>query len=177
MTPALSRFRKDRAGNATLEFVILIPFLTLFFLALGEIGVFMARNVQLERSLDIAVRDVRLGRPEVRTHEGLRNRICDEAFLISECRGNLLLELVTFGTIGSFGVGVPTGGVRCINRASEIDPVIDFDVSSPGEIVIVRACLVADPVFPTTGFMALMPDEVGGGYAVLTQTAFINEPG
>ena len=177
MRSPLPMFRNDTAGNATLEFVILIPFLTMFFLALGEVGTYMARNVQLERSVDIAVRDVRLGKSAVATHDGLKDRICAEAFLISDCRENLLLELVTFGAIGSFGGGVPTGGVRCVNRASDIDPVIEFDVSGPGEIVVVRACLVADPVFPTTGFLALMPDEIGGGYAVLTQTAFINEPG
>ena len=77
-------------------------------LALGEVGTYMARNVQLERSLDIAVRDVRLGSPEVATHEGLKDRICTEAFLISDCRDNLLLELVTFGAVGSFGGGVPS---------------------------------------------------------------------
>lgn len=173
----MKRFRQDIAGNATLEFVVLLPFLTFFFLALGEIGTFMARNVQLERSLDIAMRDVRLGKTSVATHEGLKDRICEEAFLISECRDNLLLELSTFGSLGGFGAAAPTGGVRCINRASDIDPVISFDVSGPGEIVLVRACLIADPVFPSTGFMALLPDRLGGGYAVLAQAAFINEPG
>lgn len=174
--PFIRRFRSKADGNATLEFVVLMPFLTFFMLALGEIGVFMTRHVNLDRSLDLAMREVRLGKASVATADGLRTRICDEAFLIADCRKTLLLELASFGMIGAFGGGGQTDGITCKNRNEEIDPVLRFDASSPGEIVIVRACVVVDPVFPTTGFMALMPDTVGGGYAVLAESAFIREP-
>lgn len=169
-------FASDEGGNATLEFVILVPFLTFFMLALGEIGVFMTRHVNLDRSLDLAMRDVRLGKASVLSSDGLRTRICDEAFLVGDCRENLMLELTSFGTSGNFSSGSPSGAVTCRNRTLQIQPVVRFDASGPGEIVIVRACVIVDPVFPTTGFMALLPASFGGGYAVLAESAVISEP-
>lgn len=173
---SIRRFGAASDGNATLEFMILIPFLTFMMLALGEMGVFMTRHVNLDRSLDLAMRDVRLGEPAVSTPDGLRQRICEEAFLIGECSEALLLELTSFSTSGAFSGGTPTGGVTCKNRNEEIDPVLRFDPASPGEIVIVRVCVVVDPVFPSTSFMTVMPSAIGGGYAVLAESAFINEP-
>jgi len=55
-------------------------------------------------------------------------------------------------------------------------PVVAFDTSQPNRIMLVRACLIVDPVFPGTGFLAELPSVVGGGYAVTVQAAFISEP-
>ena len=170
----VGRFLSDRSGAATMEFVILLPMLALLVAMIAEVGTLMTRSVVLERALDIAIRDVRLGRPDVADQDGLRRRICAEAFLISDCERALLLELVSLGA--GPGSSVPGTGYRCRNRAEEIDPVVSFDASSPGDIIVVRACLVADPVFPGAGLLATLPAAMGGGYAILAQTAFINEP-
>lgn len=172
----LRRFVADDGGNATLEFVVLIPFLTFFMLALGEIGVFMTRHVNLDRSLDLAMRDVRLGDQSALSPDGLRTRICDQAFLVADCSDTLMIELTSLGASGAFAPTTPTGGVTCRNRTMPIQPVLQFDASGPGEIVIVRACVVVDPMFPATGFMALLPASFGGGYAVLAESAVVTEP-
>lgn len=174
---ALVRFWRGTQGNATMEFVILLPLLTYFLMSLGEVGTYMARHVNLDRALDIAMRDVRLGHQSVASQAGLRDRICAETFFVSNCAGALLLELRAFGSVGNFDGSAPGAGVNCINRAEEITPVVQFDAASPGEIVFVRACLIVDPVFPGTGFLAQLPRGMGGGYAVVASSAFINEPG
>jgi len=167
------RFFNDRNGGATMEFMVLFPFLMTLIFMIAEIGTFMVRNVNLERALDIAIRDVRLGVPGVNDLNGLRTRICGSAFLLSDCESALLVELFS---LGDAGAGLPAGLYQCRNRAEDIDPVVSFDPSGPGEIIVVRACLVADPVFPGTGLLSTLPEAMGGGYAILAQTAFINEP-
>lgn len=170
----MRRFLRNRDGMATMEFLVLFPLLMTFIVMIAEVGTYMVRTIQIERALDIAIRDVRLGQNAVRSHDGLRARICSSAFLITGCEDKLLVELVSLGSAP--GGNTPTGGFVCRNRASDIDPVVSFDPSGPGEIIVVRACLVQDPVFPGTGMMAMLPDAQGGGYAILAQSAFVNEP-
>ena len=171
----LCRFQRDRRGSATMEFMVLFPFLMTLIFMIAEIGTFMVRSVNLERALDIAIRDVRLGAAGIDTLDGLRTRICSSAFLISECESVLLVELFSLGDSVA-GASLPGGLYQCRNRAEDIDPVVSFDPSGPGEIIIVRACLIADPVFPATGLLSTLPEAMGGGYAILAQSAFINEP-
>ncbi|MEM7190213.1 MAG: TadE/TadG family type IV pilus assembly protein [Pseudomonadota bacterium] len=169
------RFLKDRNGGATMEFMVLFPFLMTLIFMIAEIGTFMVRSVNIERALDIAIRDVRLGVAGIDSLDGLRTRICGSAFLISDCESALLVELFSLGNAAA-GAGLPAGLYQCRNRAEDIDPVVSFDPSGPGEIIVVRACLVADPIFPATGLLSTLPEAMGGGYAILAQSAFINEP-
>ena len=171
----LRRLWRREEGSSTLEFIVLFPFLGYLIFGLAETGVLIVRSTNLDRGVDIAVRDVRLGQPSVASYDGLRDRICQLSFLLGSCNETLRLELTAIGTTPSGGT--PSGAVSCTNRADpDISPPIQFDTSTPGEIVIVRACLIVDPVFPGTGFMALLPKSDGGGYALVSRSAFMNEP-
>jgi hypothetical protein len=71
----------------------------------------------------------------------------------------------------------PTGGANCIDRTSDVDPVITFVPGARSEIMFVRACLIVDPIFPGMGLGAQLPVDASGGYAIVVQSAFMNEPG
>ena len=87
-------FLRDENGNATLEFVVLFPFLMFMILSLGEAGTLMARAVMLDRGLNLAIRDVRLGLTPGITHDQLKGKICEGAFLLNSCADEVLLELL-----------------------------------------------------------------------------------
>lgn len=173
---AVTRFLRDQGGNSSLEFVVLFPFLLYLIFALAEVGTLMVRTVNLERAVDLAVREVRLGSATASDSDGLQTLVCNLAFLLGDCGDTLLLELRVLGPGSSVNQAVGPNTVTCVNRAEDFVPVVQFDVTSPSQIVLLRACIIVDPIFPTSGFLAELPSVVGGGYAVTATTAFVSEP-
>ena len=177
MTRSLARrlddFRRDTSGNATIEFVVLFPFLIYMLFSIAEAGVLMTRTVMLDRGVDIAIRDIRLGLTPGVTHDDIKTQICNAAFLLSGCEEVVLLELSPLTNVNNF----PAGGANCIDRTDEVAPTISFTPGVPSEIMFVRACLIVDPIFPGMGLGAMLPVDASGGYAIVVQSAFMNEPG
>ena len=133
-------FRKRQDGNATIEFVILFPAFMTLFLTGFEAGFYMVRNVMLERAVDIAVRDVRLGNGNVPAFAALKKRICDEAGIIPDCMRTLQVEMRNIPK-GQGGVAsvVGAGAVRCIGDGglgqlgqgffdSSVDALVEVDL-------------------------------------------------
>ncbi|MEM7178340.1 MAG: TadE/TadG family type IV pilus assembly protein [Pseudomonadota bacterium] len=173
----LALFWRDQRGNATIEFVVLFPFIIYLIFSMAEAGVLMARTISLDRGLDMAMRDIRLGiTPDV-THDDIKEMICQQAFLLTNCNESVLLELAPVADVDSpGGAGFPTTPIQCIDRTEEVDPVISFDPGAEDQIMYVRACIVVDPLFPTSGLGAMLPKDASGGYAIIAKSAFINEP-
>jgi len=163
---------RDAAGNATVEFVIVAPAVLYVIFTIAEAGVIMTRSAMLDRGMSVAVRDLRLGLTPGVTHDAIKGKICDAAFLLGDCRDVLLLELVPIPNIAAF----PGNAVSCVDRTSELEPVTTFNPGARSEIMLVRACLVVDPLFPGVGLGAMLPRDASGGYAILSQSAFMNEP-
>lgn len=168
----LTTFWNDTDGNASMEFVVLSLVIFYFVFSLVEAGVLMTRTVMLERGVNIAVRDLRLGITANPDHDTIKAEICKAAYLLKNCESSLLLELTPLDISGNF----PTGQANCVDRTEEVTPVINFDPGGRSEIMFVRACLVVDPLFPGMGLGAKLPKDKSGGYAIVVQSAFVNEP-
>jgi len=175
-------FLADERGNATLEFVVLIVPLLFIMFVIIDLGVFMGRAVLLSRGADIALRQVRLGALPPGTEvapdgtvligQPLKDLICENAFLTG-CSERIQIEMRPLADVTAFGGGT----VDCVDRTQPINPVNTYVQGAPSEIMFVRVCLVAEPLFPGTGFLAQLPAAQGGGYAIVAETAFVNEPG
>lgn len=160
-----------------MEFVVVaIPLLGLIF-TMVDAGVLMMRSVMLERGLDIAAREIRLGYVVDTDQAEVKRRICEHALLlVADCEDAIRLELTPFADTGAFIGGVATlGPPRC--------PIADtppaFGVGGAGSIMVMRACLVVDPFFLGFGSFGRTPvedDASGTRYAVVKQTAFMREP-
>ena len=171
-------FRDDDSGTVTVEFVIVFQVFMLFFLMTYESGVVSVRHVMLERGMDIAVRDVRIGAISSPTQESLRERICDVAMIIPDCENQLQLEMVRRDPRS--WDALPTE-VQCIDRSVESQPVTDFTNGGNNELVLLRACARIDPMLPTTGLGKTIVennsgDAAGGSYALVATAAFVVEP-
>ncbi|MGF1551648.1 MAG: TadE/TadG family type IV pilus assembly protein [Paracoccaceae bacterium] len=182
----LARLRREEDGGPTIEFLVVAMALfgLLFFML--ESGLFMVRSVMLERGLDIAVREVRLGRIGVDDETALKRSVCDGAFLIGDCVASINIEMhPVAGNDPSSGVGaflkdvdaLPAAQCRDANNAPPAPNV--FNAGGPHSIVLVRACLLVDPLFPGTGLGAGLierSDRDGSVYALVKTTAFMREP-
>ena len=167
------RFLRREDGNSTMQFVILLPLFVSILMMSAEAGIMLTRQAMLERSLDIAVRDLRLGTWQDPTHEQLKDRICDGTTIVRDCRQNLLLEL---SPVNTDTWAMPPDPPACIDRDEDIQPVTTFVPGAGNQLMLVRACFVIDPLFPTTYLGLQLPLDASGGYQLRSASSFVNEP-
>ena len=161
------------SGTATIEFALLFPAFIMLFLMVFETGLLLTRGVMLDRAVDISMRDLRLGTLNPMTHDNLKSRICANAGIIPDCEDALLLELVPIDK----STWMPlAGSATCVDRSEDIQPVLDFVPGISNELMLVRVCAVFDPFFPSTGLAAQMQLDSTGAYALVTTSAYVNEP-
>lgn len=184
----LRRFRRSEdGGTSTIEFVILFPAFIAIFLGSFESGLMMVRNVMLERSVDLAVRTLRLGTPVPPSYDALKQTICDNALIFPDCMNLVQLQLEP---VDMTTWDVPTNAINCIDEATHnnpvnpIDPVDDTTYIGGGnnELMIVRVCALFSPFFPGTTLGMQMPKfdtnnpDDDAKYALVVTSAFVNEP-
>jgi len=184
---ALRRFRREEDGNTTVEFVIIFPAFIAIFLSSFEAGIMMVRNVMLERGVDIAVRELRLGLPVAPTYDEIKQAICDNAVIFPDCATLVQVELQPIDT----ATWAPlTGAANCINESvhnnpvNPINPIVDTTFVGGGnnELMIVRVCALFTPFFPGTTLGMQMPrfdpadTSADAKYALVVTSAFVNEP-
>ena len=171
-------FIEDQEGTATIEFVFLFPVFISLFLMGFESGYYMVRNVMLERAVDVAVRDVRLGNGRVPEFEALKDKICRQAAMIPDCMKSVQIEMQPVA-ISPGGTAVMVGPTKCVDRASTEDSLTGttYDAGQENEMMIVRVCALSKPLFPSTGIGVGMKVDAEGNYAIVATTAFVNEPG
>ncbi|MEL6476604.1 MAG: TadE/TadG family type IV pilus assembly protein [Pseudomonadota bacterium] len=177
----LRRFAAEQSGMASLEFAVFFPAFCVILFMMAEASVFQARAILLDRGVDTAMRDLRIGAIPDPTHEKIKNRICDNAYLIERsCLNGLRIEFITIDAqTGTFDRPQPT----CRDLPAEALNPVQFSVD-PGEreeITFVSVCLVIAPIFPRAlmgeilKFQSPLSDDTR--YALIAQSAFMNEPG
>lgn len=176
MRRLLSRFLRRASaedGAVTFEFVLVLPAIVFLCMASVEAGFYMTKHVLMERGLDMVMRDVRLGTMGMIDHDKLRNKICERARFLVDCENSLKVELVPVSTTN---FAMPTERATCIDKG---DPTAALTTVTPGlahEIMVVRVCVVQDPIFPSTGIGLRLRPEHGGGYQLIATSIFVNEP-
>jgi len=169
----LRRFRRSEDGASTIEFVIWFPFFITVLCSGLEAGIYSMQNAMLERSLDLTIRDLRLGGAEPPTHNDLKEKICDRATMLNKCDQSLLLELYE---VDNATWTMPPVGAKCIDKVEEITPATTFALGVTNQMVIVRACMMVKTFFPTTGLGLAMKKDANGYYAMIATSAYVNEP-
>jgi len=172
MFEKMRSFIDDQSGNATIEFVIVFPVLMWFVMTIFETGFIATRSVLLERGLDIAVRNLRLGTDPVITHDTLRRSVCENSQILLNCERDLILEVVEYDAASAY----PQNQANCIDRTEEIEPTITFNPGGRNRIMFVRACMIIDPIFPGIGITLGLTKDSSGGFQLVAYTAFMNEP-
>ncbi|NNF92641.1 MAG: pilus assembly protein [Boseongicola sp.] len=143
----------------------------------------MVRNIALERAVDIAVRDVRLGNSSqfgaVPDHSSLKLRICREAGIIPDCLNSVKVEVMPVNKVPG-GVAAALGNqVRCIDKSAPPGSQTPdtYSTGAQDDLMLIHVCSTTQPLFPSTGFGVGMKVDANGNYAIIAATAFVNEPG
>jgi Flp pilus assembly pilin Flp len=166
------RFRRDQSAAATVEFVMIAPLLFSVVFSVFESGWLMTKYMMLDRGLDMAVRELRLGIEDDPTHAGIVEKVCEYALILRDCEDILILDMMTVDAAED----IPATTSPCRDRMVEEPPASAWNTGARSEIVFVRACAIVDPIFPGMGLGLQLPKDASGGFALLASSVYVNEP-
>ncbi len=170
----LRRFRRDEDGAALLiEFAIFVPLLFSVFLMAIEMGIYSMRQMYLDCGLDIAVRYVRLNTNRTFTHNEIKQLICDNSGWLENCDETLRLEMTTVDP-RAFTRFDPE--VDCVDTSQPAKPVRGFTLGEANQMMMLRACVRFNPVYPTTGLGREFEKDGTGRAKMVSIAAFVQEP-
>jgi hypothetical protein len=170
----LTRAWRDESGVASIEFLFALPVLMITFMASFESGMVMTRSIMLEQSLDMVMRELRLGHIDEPDSQVMKEEICKLTVIFTDCEASLTME---FYQVSTATFDLPDLPADCVNREEELQPVTALQIGQQNDLMLVRACIVQDAMFPTTGIgLGLSRTDQGGGYEIIASSAFSNEP-
>lgn len=180
MATLMSRFKRriqraarEEDGTATIPFLLFLPFFMMLVISSLEMGILMLRHVMLERALDMSVRDLRLG-VFTGTYNDFKRSVCNRAGVIPNCMNVLVVELRPVSTVTWQPLA---SGPICVDRKNPLVPLNNpFEKGAGDELMLIRVCAKFDPIVPTTGLGFQLPKDNSGAYALISTTAYVNEP-
>lgn len=166
----LRRFRRNRSGSASVEFVMVaFPFFALLF-AIVEAGIFFFAAQSLELATQDAARLVFTGQTQManQTAAQFKTELCNRLLNMFDCSNGISVDVRSFSTFGSVSIPDPVGGGTCA-------PPTTFSPGHASEIVVVRT-FYKWPLF-VTGFGYNIGNCAGNKKLLVSTVAFRNEPG
>jgi Flp pilus assembly protein TadG len=170
----IRRHARRDDGASTMEFVITFPVVMMLFIAVFETSMIMTRQVMLERTLDQAVRILRLADGLTVTPADIRTAICDNTSLLPDCQSLLTIDL---RPVERSTYAVPSNQEMCIERADASATLSnEFSSGVDNELMLVRACFIVDRIVPFSGFGLNLTRDDSGGLHMMAASMFVNEP-
>jgi hypothetical protein len=176
-------FGREEDGNMTIEFVIVLPMIFAIFMMSFESGLLMMRSVMLERSVDMTMRELRLGQIPNATSAELKTRICSRTVIIANCEGAVRIEMIP---VNLATWNMPTTAPRCVDRTQNVQPPETYNPGGQHELMLTRVCVLQRAIFPTLGLgdkfvglgEGLTQGQPGGfgEYGLIVMSSFVNEP-
>ena len=167
------RFKRDEDGQFVIEFVILVPLLFMIFLSALEHGRYSKQQLWLDRGLDVAVRYVRLNTGNPPDHEEFKKIVCENGPFIQKCDEYLKVEMRQVDPRAFAGLQPEPD---CVESQKPMAPPRDFGTGGNHDLMLVRACLVFNPVFASTG-LGFEFSKAKDRPFMTAYSAFVQEPG
>lgn len=170
----LRQLTRKEDGSAAVEFVIIFPVIATMIVMTLEMGFITLRQTLLDRGLDMAVREVRLGTSMDLQQDSVKQLVCENAMFLVDCQNQLFLEMEpsnprTFAPLPEIA--------SCTDEdMGDIRPAREFNPGQANEVVMMRACVLYDPLFPKALLPRLLEKDIDGKSAIISITAFVQEP-
>ncbi len=167
------RHWRDETGSAAVEFVLVFPVMATMMVMTLEMGFITLRQTMLERGLDMAVREVRLGTGTAPQHNAIKDLVCQNSLYLKDCDTQLFLEMVPTDPRAFTALNPITS---CTDVPVPSRPVREFTAGQANELVQMRACVLYDPLFPEALLSRVLTKEATGKSAIIAVTSFVQEP-
>lgn len=169
----IGKWARDESGTVIVDFAVMFPIFLMFMLSSVEMGMMTFRQTMLERGLDMAVRNLRLGFIEDPTHAKVKTEICRLSGFLPDCTNSLRLEMQPVDPRNYTNLPL---SADCIDKSEDIAPVRSFVHGGANQLMVMRACVKIAPVFPTVGLGNQVAKDGNGDVALFSTSAFVNEP-
>ncbi|SIS72989.1 TadE/TadG family type IV pilus assembly protein [Phaeovulum vinaykumarii] len=171
----LRRFLRREDGAVTIPAIIFIPFFLMIMFSSIELSFLSIRHMLLERAVDDVARVLRLGIAPLPPLQDLKRTLCGRVALVPNCMKDLAVEVVE---IDKTTWSSTTAGQRvpCVDRSLVTQPDTEVERGAANQLMLMRACLKVHPIMPTFGIGPLLPLDSEGTLALVSMTAFVNEP-
>ncbi|MDF1669096.1 MAG: pilus assembly protein [Roseovarius sp.] len=169
----LRRLAQREDGSAAVEFVIIFPVIATMIVMTLEVGFITLRQTLLDRGLDMAVREVRLGTGSAPQHDDIKEMVCEGAMFILDCDTQLRLEMTPTDPRAFTTMDDQTD---CTDESEPARPVRSFTPGQQNQLVLMRACVKYDPLFPEAILSRVLTKDESGKAAITSITAFVQEP-
>jgi hypothetical protein len=169
----IRQFARRDDATATMEFVITFPIIMILFIAVFETSMIMTRQVMMERTLDQAVRILRLANGLTVNAADIRTAICDNTSLLPDCDTLLTIDLRE--------IDRATYACPAIRRCASNAPTPPRRSATPS----IRAGQPADagaslhdrrPHPAVLGLGLNLTRDDSGGLHMMASSIFVNEP-
>ena len=185
----IAGFRHRDEGSATVEMVILFPVFMTLFVSSFELGTVMLRQTMLDRSVDMTVRELRLGLVDFEPdpdltpieqlnvfHDLLRKRICERSGFLTNCATKLNLEMRVVDPRAFAGLDP---NAHCRDFESSTLPPTSLETGAPNAMVVIRACHLFKPFIEKwnlgTALGEILPTD-GAFYRIVSTSSYVIEP-
>lgn len=172
-TQFLRRFRREENGHITVEFALAVPLIFTLFMTSVEMGIYSLRQSFLDRGLDMAVRNVRLNTGTAYTHNDIKQMVCDFSGFLPDCDSALKIEMNPINPRSFSGFG---GAADCADVSLPVTPSRTFVHGSEHQLMMLRACYMFKPVFPTSGLGYSFTKDGSGRVKMVSMSGFVQEP-
>lgn len=169
---ALRRFCAEEDGNAVAAYALWVPAFVAIIVSTIELGTVTVRSVQLERALDQAVREVKIG-VTAPSHDALKATICGKTTVLPGCMETLHLEMIP---LDMRNYVEPPQSADCVDVSQEATPQRSFRHGTGGQLMFLRACYKFKPLTPAGTLNASLAKDAEGYTAIVSTSAFVFEP-
>lgn len=168
----LRRFAASEDGTMAPSVALWMPIFLILIVSSIELGTLTIRHTMLERAVDQTMREVKIGiGPE--THEQMKVAICEKARILPDCANMLQLEMIPMDMNAWVD---PPALVDCRDASEPLQPQRQFQTGAGGQMMFLRACYKFKPIGPVGGYNASLRKDASGYAALVSTTAFVNEP-
>ncbi|SOC02220.1 TadE/TadG family type IV pilus assembly protein [Rhodobacter maris] len=171
--PLLRRFRAED-GAVTLPALLWLPFFVMLMAASVELEMLTVKQTLLDRGVDLTTRILRLGIDDLPDHDTLKRSVCENMGFIGNCMDRLAIEVFPVDTDTWTSTGA--SDVLCTDSTSAAELSPQLQAGDSNQMMILRACLKIDTMMEINPLAAALTRDAGGQVALVSMTAFVNEP-
>ena len=131
----IGKWARDESGTVIVDFAVMFPIFLMFMLSSVEMGMMTFRQTMLERGLDMAVRNLRLGFIEDPTHAKVKTEICRLSGFLPDCTNSLRLEMQPVDPRNYTNLPL---SADCIDKSEDIAPVRSFVPGGANQLMVMR---------------------------------------
>lgn len=171
----LARFRRAEDGAVTIPAVLFLPLFIMIMAASVELCVLAFKQTLMERGVSLSARVMQLGMSDLPDHTTLKRSVCQNIAFLRNCMDDLRVEVfeVDKTTWSSSRSGT---SATCVDRSDVTQPDPDIEGGASDQLMIMRACLMVEPMMMVNPLARALVQGTEGEYALVTITSFVNEP-